>query len=95
MSISRSRCVGELRPSITEAQHTTVESAVMAAQIEQLPDLSGYLKLASGPAWRRVTLPVPAPVRAAQPRTLSAQQVSAPAAAQGEALPLRDGFGAE
>jgi glucan biosynthesis protein len=29
------------------------ESAVMAAQIEQLPDLAGYLKIASQPQWRR------------------------------------------
>jgi len=40
--------------SITD-QHVT-ELAVMASQIEQLPDLCGYLKLASSPAWRRVTL---------------------------------------
>lgn len=33
--------------------HVT-EAAVMPSQIEQLPDLSGYLKLASSPAWRRV-----------------------------------------
>jgi len=33
--------------------HVT-EAAVMPSQIEQLPDLCGYLKLASSPAWRRV-----------------------------------------
>jgi type IV secretory pathway TraG/TraD family ATPase VirD4 len=33
--------------------HVT-EAAVMPSQLEQLPDLSGYLKLASSPAWRRV-----------------------------------------
>jgi type IV secretory pathway TraG/TraD family ATPase VirD4 len=36
-------------------QHVT-EVAVMASQIEQLPDLTGYLKLASSPAWRKVVL---------------------------------------
>lgn len=36
-------------------QHTT-ESAVLAAEIEQLPDLEGYLKFASTPEWRRVRL---------------------------------------
>jgi hypothetical protein len=28
----------------------------MASEIEQLPDLSGYLKLASQPHWKRVNL---------------------------------------
>jgi hypothetical protein len=28
----------------------------MASEIEQLPDMKGYLKLASQPQWRRVTL---------------------------------------
>ncbi len=32
------------------------ETAVMASQIEQLPDLCGYLKLAASPAWRKVFL---------------------------------------
>jgi type IV secretory pathway TraG/TraD family ATPase VirD4 len=37
---------------ISEQQHS--ESAVLASQLEQLPDLMGYLKTASSPAWRRV-----------------------------------------
>jgi hypothetical protein len=37
-------------------QHAT-EFAVLVSQIEQLPDLEGYLKLASAPVWRRVKLP--------------------------------------
>jgi hypothetical protein len=32
------------------------ESAVLPSEIEQLPDLQGYLKFASQPEWRRVTL---------------------------------------
>ena len=40
----------------------------MGSEIEQLPDLSGYLKLASSPAWQRVRLHPPAPqLRAEQP----------------------------
>ena len=31
----------------------------MGAQIEQLPDLAGYLKIASHPEWRRVRLAAP------------------------------------
>jgi hypothetical protein len=38
-------------------QHVT-ESAVLASEIEQLPDLQGYLKFASTPEWRRVKLHV-------------------------------------
>jgi type IV secretory pathway TraG/TraD family ATPase VirD4 len=57
---SRSRRATELLPSVTHAEQLGVELAVMGSQIEQLPDLSGYLKLASSPEWRRVRLQ-PAP----------------------------------
>ena len=40
--------------NVTE-QHVT-EAAVLASQIEQLPDLCGYLKAASSPAWLSVRL---------------------------------------
>jgi hypothetical protein len=36
-------------------QHAT-EMALMPSELEQLPDLCGYLKLAGSPAWRRVSL---------------------------------------
>ena len=39
-------------------QHVT-ESAVLPSEIEQLPDLQGYLKLASKAEWRRVKLQLP------------------------------------
>jgi type IV secretory pathway TraG/TraD family ATPase VirD4 len=39
----------------TSEQHVT-ESAVLASEIEQLPDLQGYLKFTSQPEWRRVQL---------------------------------------
>ena len=39
----------------TTIQHVT-ESAVLASEIEQLPDLSGFLKIASRPEWMKVTL---------------------------------------
>jgi hypothetical protein len=45
---------GVRRSKNVSEQHVT-EMAVMASQIEQLPDLSGYLKAASSPAWRRVS----------------------------------------
>jgi type IV secretory pathway TraG/TraD family ATPase VirD4 len=61
---SRSYRAAQLLPSITRSEHQSTEAAVMGAQIEQLPDLSGYLKLASAPDWRRVRLQPPSPQRA-------------------------------
>lgn len=40
--------------TVSDQLHT--EDAVMASEIEQLPDLHGFLKLASQPHWRRITL---------------------------------------
>jgi type IV secretory pathway TraG/TraD family ATPase VirD4 len=40
----------------TVTDQLLTEDAVMASEIEQLPDLKGFLKLASQPHWRRVTL---------------------------------------
>ena len=56
---SSSKRPGDWRASITDTEHRQVEPAVMASQIERLADLSGYLKLASSPDWRRVALRVP------------------------------------
>jgi type IV secretory pathway TraG/TraD family ATPase VirD4 len=44
---------GVRRSKSVSEQHVT-ELAVMASQIEQLPDLCGYLKSASSPTWRKV-----------------------------------------
>ena len=40
----------------TNAQQIRIEPAVMASEIERLPDLSGFLKIASRPDWQRVSL---------------------------------------
>jgi Type IV secretion-system coupling protein DNA-binding domain len=61
---SHSRRMTELFPSTTRTEHPGIEAAVMGSQIEQLPDLSGYLKLASSPGWQRVYLRAPS----SQPR---------------------------
>jgi len=45
--------------STTMSEHLKIEPAVMASEIERLPDLTGYLKVASVPDWMRVDL-VPA-----------------------------------
>ena len=49
---------GERPCSTTQAEHRVTESAVMASEIEALPDRAGYLKLASVPAWTKVEFPV-------------------------------------
>ena len=57
---SRSRRGFQLMSSVTRSEHRNVEFAVLDSEIEQLPDLKGYLKFASSPEWRRVTLSPPA-----------------------------------
>jgi type IV secretory pathway TraG/TraD family ATPase VirD4 len=55
-AVSKSRRLTELVGSVTHAQHLSVEPAVLPSQVEQLPDLAGYLKFASDPTWQRVRL---------------------------------------
>jgi type IV secretory pathway TraG/TraD family ATPase VirD4 len=55
-TVSRSRRVTEIFGSATHGQHLAVEQAVLPSQVEQLPDLAGFLKSASDPIWRRVRL---------------------------------------
>jgi len=45
---------GRRSTSVTRQQ--IVEAAVLPAEIEQLPDLSGYLKTAASPVWLRVSM---------------------------------------
>ena len=59
---STSRSSGDLfRKTRTVSDQLFTENAVMASEIEQLPDLSGFLKVASQPHWRRIKLTPPAP----------------------------------
>ena len=46
----------EAQGTNTSSEHRSIEDAVMASEIEQLPDLSGFLKVASRPEWWKVTL---------------------------------------
>lgn len=55
-TISKSRRLTEMLGSVSQSQHFGIEPAVLASQIEQLPDLNGYLKCASDPRWVRVRL---------------------------------------
>ena len=76
-SISRSRRSTEILPAVTRSEHLSVESAVMSSEIEQLPDLTGYLKIASRKDWLRVGLtPQPQLPHRVPGRSLPAQRQS-------------------
>lgn len=45
------------RRSMNISEQRVTEAAVLASELEQLPDLTGYLKTASSSAWLRVRLP--------------------------------------
>ena len=55
-TVSKSRKSMEWRASTTTSQHLRIEPAVMASEIERLPDLTGFLKLASLADWQQITL---------------------------------------
>jgi len=59
-SVSRpvSSIIGTKDVRTTSHQHT-LEDAVLASEIEQLPDLNGFLKIASRQEWVRVSLNAP------------------------------------
>jgi Type IV secretion-system coupling protein DNA-binding domain len=57
--ITKSTRPNEWLASRSVAQHHVTESAVLASEIEQLPDLQGFLKFASTPEWKQVKLPMP------------------------------------
>jgi len=53
---TRSRRPGEWRYSRSYSDQHVIEAAVLPSEIEQLPDLAGYVKLASASSWCRVSL---------------------------------------
>ena len=58
-TVSRTRRSGlfvEPHRSVSRGEQHVTEAAVLPAEVEQLPDLAGYLKFASHPAWLRVHL---------------------------------------
>jgi hypothetical protein len=55
-TVSKSRRATELVGSVTHSEHRSLEPAVLPSEVEQLPDLAGYLKYASDPQWQRVRL---------------------------------------
>jgi hypothetical protein len=58
-TVSRTRRSGffvEPHRSVSRGEQHVTEAAVLPAEVEQLPDLNGYLKFASHPAWLKVRL---------------------------------------
>jgi type IV secretory pathway TraG/TraD family ATPase VirD4 len=55
-TLSKSHRATDMWESVSRNQNFAVESAVLPSQVEQLPDLTGYLKYASDPTWQRVRL---------------------------------------
>lgn len=55
-TVSTTRRPAEVLGSVSHSEQYGVEAAVLPSQIEQLPDLAGYLKHASSPQWQRVRL---------------------------------------
>ena len=99
-TISETTRPHELMPSTTSSQNVRIEPAVMASQIERLPDLQGFLKLASVPDWQVVKLtPMsgPVPVRQRKPAVTSPaapaspRPMSPPAAAVANASAIKAG----
>jgi len=72
---SKTRRPDQWRASVTTSEQLRTEPAIMASEIERLPDLAGYLKLASVPDWLSVNLTpmgAPAPVRRRKPAIVAA-----------------------
>ena len=96
---SRSRPPGGIFASITDSEQRQVERAVMDSQIERLPDLAGFLKLASTPDWQRVRLRLPAraPAPEAHPAAASRTGMAGRTAVEHPepAAGARQGHGAE
>jgi type IV secretory pathway TraG/TraD family ATPase VirD4 len=67
---SKTRRPSEWMGSTTTSEHRSIEPAIMASEIERLPDLVGFLKFASIPDWMRVRLSYvnyPTVIRARRP----------------------------
>jgi type IV secretory pathway TraG/TraD family ATPase VirD4 len=77
---SKSRRVTEFAGSVSQSQHFSIEPAVLPSQVEQLADLTGYLKYASDPKWRRVQLDARREWERHRPGPDSARSISRPLA---------------
>jgi hypothetical protein len=85
-TLSITRRSGEWRSATSKSEQLRIEPAVMASEIERLPDLTGYLKIASVPDWQMATLTVERDV-IVPPARARARQVPATAPAPLSAAP--------
>lgn len=74
---------GILSETRSRSEHISIEPAVLASEIEQLPDLHGYLKVATKPQWSYVELTMREPL----PGRSSAHYSQAPQAGPAPAPP--------
>ena len=72
-TVPRSRRPTDMLDSVSRSQHYSVESAVLPSEVEQLPDLTGYLKYAGDPTWARVWLDAKHAWHAAKPEAQSSR----------------------
>jgi hypothetical protein len=90
-TVSKTRRSDELIGwSTTTGQNLKIEPAVMASEIERLPDLSGLLKLTSVPDWlvvRLTPMTGAAPVRPRRPSVLMSPPTAGPAAVRTTSAP--------
>jgi hypothetical protein len=56
---SKSKVNKHWLPDMATSEHHATAFAVLPSEIEQLPDLVAFLKLASSPSWRRVQIQRP------------------------------------
>jgi type IV secretory pathway TraG/TraD family ATPase VirD4 len=88
-TVSTTRRSGEwLSATTSKSEQLRIEPAVMASEIERLPDLTGYLKIASVPDWRVATLTVKtesSATRAREPREPAIKSTSRPVAPSADA----------
>ncbi|HXA91994.1 MAG TPA: type IV secretion system DNA-binding domain-containing protein, partial [Steroidobacteraceae bacterium] len=94
-SISRSRRATELIGTTSRSEHVNTEHALLASQIEQLPDLAGYLRYASEPAWHRVQLNARAAWEDLRRSAASADSAARAARTLGTPARSREGHGHE
>jgi Type IV secretion-system coupling protein DNA-binding domain len=92
ISRSKSRRPTDFLPSITESEHRQIEPAVMDSEIERLPDLAGFLKLASSPDWLRVNLRLPERARKAGTETVERSSAVPDSSHEADAMALQDGW---
>jgi Type IV secretion-system coupling protein DNA-binding domain len=84
-TVSHSSRPTELFGATTRSEHVYIEPAVMDSEIEQLPDLCGYLKFASRPEWLAVRLRPESRRAAIQPEEAAYLPAEVPAAAASSA----------